>query len=41
MAKGRVSSESRKISFGKRKRGKAQKTYNKHDRREKNNRGQG
>jgi hypothetical protein len=42
MAKGKSSgSEARKISFGKRKRGKAQKTYNKHNRREKNYRGQG
>lgn len=41
MAKGKGSSEARKISFGKRKKGKAQKSYNKHDRREKTNRGQG
>lgn len=33
--------ESKKISFGKRKLGKAQKSFNKHDRREKNYRGQG
>lgn len=31
----------RKISFGKRKGGKAQKSYNKHNRREKSYRGQG
>jgi hypothetical protein len=42
MAKGKSSgSDLRKISFGKRKRGKAQKTYNKHNRKEKNYRGQG
>lgn len=41
MAKGSKGSDSRKISFGKRKKGKAQKSYNKHDRREKNYRGQG
>lgn len=35
------SSDSRKVSFGKRKKGKAQKTYNKHDRKERNYRGQG
>ena len=40
MAKSNASSE-RKISFGKRKRGKAKKSFNKNDRREKNNRGQG
>lgn len=33
--------ESRKITFGKRKLGKAKKSYNKHDRSEKNYRGQG
>lgn len=33
--------ESRKISFGKRKLGKAKKSHNKHDRSEKNYRGQG
>lgn len=41
MAKGRVSSESRKVTFGKRKLGKAKKSFNKHDRREKTYRGQG
>jgi len=40
MAKG-SKGESRKILFGKRKLGKAQKSFNKHDRREKNYRGQG
>jgi hypothetical protein len=37
----KVSSDSRKISFGKRKRGKSQKSFNKHNRKEKNYRGQG
>lgn len=41
MAKAKGSSTSAKISFGKRKRGKAQKSFNKHDRSEKNYRGQG
>lgn len=41
MAKGSKGSDSRKISFGKRKGGKAKKSFNKHDRREKNYRGQG
>lgn len=41
MARGKVSSESRKVTFGKRKLGKAQKSFNKHDRREKNYRRQG
>jgi hypothetical protein len=35
------SSDSRKISFGKRKSGKAKKSYNKHDKTEKNYRAQG
>jgi hypothetical protein len=35
------SSDSRKISFGKRKSGKAKKSYNKHDKTEKNYRSQG
>lgn len=39
-AKGK-SASSVKISFGKRKSGKAQKSYNKHDRSERNYRGQG
>jgi len=40
MAKG-SKSEARKVTFGKRKKGKAKKSYNKHDRSEKNYRGQG
>jgi hypothetical protein len=39
MAKGK--SDTRKVSFGKRKCGKAKKSYNKHDRKERNYRGQG
>jgi hypothetical protein len=35
------SSDSRKISFGKRKTGKAKKSFNKHDKSEKNYRAQG
>ena len=34
-------SDSRKLSFGKRKKGKAKKSYNKNDRSERNYRGQG
>lgn len=42
MAKGKsAKGESRKISFGKRKGGKARKSYNKRDRKERNYRGQG
>jgi hypothetical protein len=42
MAKGKGSSEKRnKVSFGKRKGGKAQKSFNKSDRKERNYRGQG
>lgn len=42
MAKARGSAkENVKVSFGKRKKGKAQKSYNKHDRTERNYRGQG
>lgn len=41
MAKAKSSTASAKISFGKRKKGKAAKSYNKHDRSEKNYRGQG
>ncbi len=42
MAKARGGAkESMKVSFGKRKKGKAQKSFNKHDRSEKNYRGQG
>lgn len=33
--------ETTKLSFGKRKSGKAKKSYNKHDRKERNYRGQG
>lgn len=40
MAKGK-SSDAQKVSFGKRKGGKAQKSFNKHNRKEKNYRGQG
>lgn len=39
MAKG--SSGSVKVTFGKKKQGKAKKSFNKHDRKEKNYRGQG
>lgn len=35
------SSNNHKVNFGKRKKGKAQKKFNKHDRKEKNYRGQG
>jgi hypothetical protein len=41
MAKGKGGGTSQKLSFGKRKKGKAKKSYNKHDRSEKNYRGQG
>ncbi len=42
MAKSKGSSrENIKVSFGKRKKGQAKKSYNKHDRSEKNYRGQG
>lgn len=41
MAKGTKGSDARKISFGKRKGGKAKKSFNKHDRKERNYRGQG
>lgn len=41
MAKAKGGSEKIKISFGKRKKGKAKKTYNKHDRSERTYRGQG
>ena len=37
----KVKKDSKKINFGKRKRGKAQKTHNKHDKKERNYRGQG
>jgi hypothetical protein len=41
MAKAKGSNTVAKVSFGKRKKGKAQKSFNKHDRSEKNYRGQG
>jgi hypothetical protein len=41
MAKGKSVGESRKISFGKKRTGKAKKSFNKHDRSERNYRGQG
>ena len=41
MAKAKGSSTASKISFGKRKKGKSQKSFNKHDRSEKTYRGQG
>ena len=41
MAKGTKGGESKKINFGKRKRGKAKKSFNKHDRSERNYNGQG
>ena len=41
MAKAKGGGSSQKLSFGKRKKGKAKKSYNKHDRSEKNYRGQG
>lgn len=37
----KVTGDSRKITFGRRKGGKAQKSRNKHDHKERNNRGQG
>ena len=37
----KVKSDSRKTNFGKRKRGKYKKSYNKNDRKERNYRGQG
>ncbi len=40
-AKGKGGGENRKVTFGKRKLGKAKKSFNKHDRSEKNYRGQG
>ena len=41
MAKVTSRGDSKKVSFGKRKGGKAQKSFNKNDRRERNYRGQG
>jgi len=40
-SKGKSSNASVKVSFGKRRIGKAKKSFNKHDKREKNYRGQG
>lgn len=41
MAKALGSNDSKKINFGKKKLGKAKKSFNKHDRKERNYRGQG
>ena len=41
MAKAKGGGSSQKVTFGKRKKGKAHKSYNKHDRSERNYRGQG
>lgn len=41
MGKNISKNESRKLNFGKRKKGKAKKSYNKHDRKERNYRGGG
>jgi len=41
MSKGKTVNEKIKISFGKRKKGKSRKSYNRHDRTERNYRGQG
>lgn len=41
MAKSKSAGGSIKISFGKRKKGRAKKTHNRHDRTERNYRGQG
>ena len=41
MAKAKSAGDSRKITFGKRKKGKAQQSHNKHDRKERNYNGQG
>ena len=41
MAKAKGGSNSQKISFGKRRKGKAHKSHNKHDKTERNYRGQG
>lgn len=41
MAKAKGSNNVSKITFGKKKQGKAKKSFNKHDRSEKNYRGQG
>lgn len=37
----KVKNDARKVTFGKRKRGKEKKSYNKNDRKERNYRGQG
>lgn len=39
MAKGKGSSEKQKVSFGKRKKGAAQKSFNKHDKKDRKYRG--
>jgi len=41
MAKAKGGGTSQKVAFGKRRKGKAHKSYNKHDRSERNYRGQG
>jgi hypothetical protein len=41
MAKGSKGGDARKVTFGKRKKGKAKKSFNKHDHSERNYRGQG
>ena len=41
MAKAKGTSDSKKVNFGKRKKGKAKKLFNKHDRKSKVYRGQG
>jgi hypothetical protein len=41
MAKAKSASNSQKVTFGKRKLGKAKRAFNKHDRKERNYRGQG
>lgn len=41
MAKAKSSISSNKVTFGKRKKGKSQKSFNKHDRKERNYHGQG
>lgn len=41
MSKGKISNSERKQVFGKKKTGRAKNAYNKHDRKEKNYRGQG
>jgi hypothetical protein len=41
MAKSKGGVSSNKVTFGKRSRGKAKKSFNKHDRKERNYRGQG